>query len=239
MQLRSKETSENWLSWILTMIPSYLRNKEASKPCFRTFGYEIHFGDILSQDESKSRVNIKKHWMISTLLQKQISSLFIHLSVQQFMHNVLNFGNNMEHMMHHTAEFLSKLWSNLSQSIAGFLSKLWRSVPFSQRLPGRFLSKLSRSAHFSQSLPGSIIKSPSSSSIITITQHHHYHNSSATNHHRHHYYIIIIIIVHNHLIIIITSTSTSITVHHSPLLLIYFIIITITKPQLVIINFYQ
>ena len=65
------------------------------------------------------RVNIKKHWMISTLLQKQISSLFIHLSVQQFMHNVLNFGNNMEHIMHHTAEFLSKLWSNLSQSIAG------------------------------------------------------------------------------------------------------------------------
>ena len=102
-----------WLSWILTMIPSYLLKHRETKKRQNPVSEHLDMKSISETFSLKTnknqRVNIKNHWMISTLLQKQISSLFIHLSVQQFMHNVLNFGNNMEHMMHHTAEFLSML----------------------------------------------------------------------------------------------------------------------------------
>ena len=48
-----------WLSWILTMIPSYLlergETKKRQNPVSEHLDMKIHFGDVLSQDESKSK----------------------------------------------------------------------------------------------------------------------------------------------------------------------------------------
>jgi len=48
-----------WLSWILTMIPAYLlehsETKKRQNPVSEHLDMKIHFGDALSQDESKSK----------------------------------------------------------------------------------------------------------------------------------------------------------------------------------------